>query len=100
MIQLRALAEGVEIAVRAQPGARRNAVVGEQNGCLKVAVNAPPEKGRANEAIVEVLAEALGIKRKQIELTSGATSREKKFLLQGTTLDDITTKIVWLLSKE
>ena len=47
-------AEGATLAVRAQPGARKNAVLGEQAGALKVAVTAPPEDGRANAALVPV----------------------------------------------
>jgi uncharacterized protein (TIGR00251 family) len=77
-------AEGCVIAVRAQPGARRNAVVGEQNGTLKVSVTAPPDKGRANKAIEEVLAEAIGLKKSQVELISGPTSRDKRFLIRAT----------------
>jgi len=62
-------------------------------GTLKVAVTAPPDKGRANEAIVEVLAEALGLKRSQIELVSGPTSRQKKFLLRGVSAAVIADRI-------
>jgi uncharacterized protein (TIGR00251 family) len=83
MIAITEHAEGCVLPVRAQPGARRNGVQGEQNGALKVAVTAPPEDGRANAALVEVLREALGVKRSQIELVSGQTSREKKFLVRG-----------------
>ncbi len=98
MIQLREVPEGVEIAVRAQPGAKRNAVVGEQNACLKVAVSAPPDKGRANEALIEVLADAFGIKRRQIELVSGMTSREKKFLLREVTSSAVATRVAEILA--
>jgi uncharacterized protein (TIGR00251 family) len=76
-------AEGVILPVRAQPGARKNGVLGEQAGSLKVAVTAPPEHGRANKALTETLHEALGVKRSQVELLSGATSREKRFLIRG-----------------
>ena len=88
MIELTAHAEGCVIAVRAQPGARRNGVVGEQNGALKVAVTAPPDKGRANKAIEEVLAEAFGLKKSQVELVSGPTSRDKRFLLRGVSVEE------------
>jgi uncharacterized protein (TIGR00251 family) len=86
-------AEGCVLAVRAQPGARRNAIVGAHAGMLKVAVTAPPDKGRANEAIVATLAQALGLKPAQIELLSGATSRQKKFLLRGVTADVIAERV-------
>ena len=83
MIQVSEHAEGCVIAVRAQPGARRDAVVGEHNGALKVAVGAPPDKGKANEAIAAVLCAALGLKKSQVALVAGPTSRDKKFLVRG-----------------
>ncbi len=93
MIQITSHAEGCVLSVRAQPGAKRNAVVGEQAGALKVAVTAPPDKGRANEAIVEVLAEAFAVKRSQIELIAGATSRQKKFLIRAVTPEELAAKL-------
>jgi uncharacterized protein (TIGR00251 family) len=78
MIVLTAHPEGTVVAVHAQPGARKNGVVGEHGGALKVAVSAPPERGRANDAIAKVLAEALGCRTSSITLISGASSREKK----------------------
>lgn len=93
MIQIAPHAEGCVLSVRAQPGARRNAVIGKQASALKVAVTAPPDKGRANEAIVEVLAEAFGLKRSQIELVAGPTSRQKKFLVRGISPADLTAKL-------
>lgn len=76
-------AEGCLLAVRAQPGARKNAVLGEHGGALKVAVTAPTEDGRANEALTDLLREWLGLKRSQVELASGQTNRNKQFLIRG-----------------
>lgn len=81
--------EGALLSVRAQPGAKRNAVLGEQAGALKVAVTAPPEDGRANAAITELLREWLGVKRSQVELAGGATGRNKTFLVRGLTPDEL-----------
>jgi uncharacterized protein (TIGR00251 family) len=89
MIALSQHAQGVILPVRAQPGARREAIVGEQAGALKVAVTAPPDRGRANEAIIEVLADSLGVAKSKITLLSGATSRQKKFLLEGLTVTEV-----------
>ena len=86
-------ADGATLAVRARPGARKNAVLGEQAGALKVAVTAPPEDGRANAALVEVLKDWLGVKRSQVELISGPTHRDKVFLIRGMTADALTAKI-------
>ncbi len=85
MIAVQAHAEGATLALRAQPGAKKNSVLGEQAGALKVAVTAPPEDGRANAALIEVLKEWLGVRRSQIELLSGATNRNKVFLIRGMT---------------
>ena len=85
MIDLADHAEGVLLPVWAKPGAKKNGVQGERDGALVVAVNAPPEDGRANAALVEVLHEVLGLKRSQIELVSGHKGRDKRFLLHGVT---------------
>lgn len=72
------------IAVRVQPGARRNAMVERlANGEWKLAVSAPPEGGRANEAVVELLAEMLGVKRRQVSVARGASSRSKTVEVTG-----------------
>src|SRR5947208_9041479 len=93
MIALIEHPEGCVLPVRAQPGARKAGVKGEQAGMLKLAVTAPPEDGRANEALVELLREVLGVKRSQVELLSGATSREKKFLIRGLTRDELAARL-------
>jgi len=69
------------VSVRAQPGARRSALVGVWNGRLKVALRAPAEDGRANEELIEVLAQALGLKRQQLLLLRGAKGRLKEISL-------------------
>lgn len=89
MVNLTPHAEGTLVAVRAQPGARKNAVGGEHAGALKVAVTAPPEDGRANAAIVELLREWLGLRRSEVELASGATSLNKQVLVRGRAPADV-----------
>lgn len=85
--------EGAILSVRAQPGAKRNAVLGEQAGALKVAVTAPPEDGRANAAITELLRDWLGLKRSQVELAGGPTNRNKTFLIRGVTPGELAALI-------
>jgi uncharacterized protein (TIGR00251 family) len=99
MIAITEHAEGCILPVRAQPGARRTGVQGEQAGSLKVAVAAPPKDGRANKALVEALCEALGVKRSQVELVSGPTSREKRFLIRGMTRAELEKRIATLLAR-
>ena len=99
MIAITEHAEGLVLPVRAQPGARRNDVQGEQAGALKVAVTAPPQDGRANEALAEVLRETLGLKRSQLELVGGATSRDKCFLVRGLARAELERRLAALLGE-
>ena len=97
MIAVTEHAEGCVLPVRAQPGARRAGVQGERAGSLKIAVTAPPEDGRANQALVEVLRKALGVKRSQVELIGGQTSRDKRFLIRGLTRAELESRLAELL---
>jgi uncharacterized protein (TIGR00251 family) len=97
MIAVADHAEGCVLPVRAQPGARRAGVQGEQAGALKIAVTAPPQDGRANEALVEALRQALGLKRSQVELIGGQTSRDKRFLIRGLKRAELEKRLAALL---
>src|SRR5438045_1747206 len=99
MIQLSDHAEGVVLPVRAQPRARKPGIQGERGGALKVAVSAPPEDGRANEALIETLATMLGVRRSQVTLLSGQTSRDKKFLIHTLTRGQLEARLAALLSE-
>ncbi len=85
--------EGALLRVRVQPRARRNEVVGWQGPALRVRVTAPPADGRANQAVVELLAEALGLPRSSLRLVSGAASRDKLFRVAGYALDDLRARL-------
>ena len=85
MIDLSDHPEGVVLPVRAQPSAKRSGLCGEHNGALKVAVTQVAEKGKANQSLIETLANGLGLKRSQIELVSGQTQRDKRVLIRGIT---------------
>lgn len=93
MLELQSHPNGIILPVRAQPGARRNEVRGIQDGALKVCVTQAPEKGKANKAIAEVLAKWLGVRKSQIELVSGETASQKKFLVRNVTPADLSTRI-------
>ena len=75
--------EGIVLRIHVQPGAGRSAVVGRHGDALKVRVAAPPIEGRANEAAGALLAEVLGVPEPDVELTSGQSSRAKRFRLKG-----------------
>ncbi len=67
----------VLIRVKAVPGARSDQIVGPLGDRLKVRVSAPPEGGRANDAIRALLARALGLRPRDLAITAGASSAEK-----------------------
>ena len=87
---LRETAEGVTLAVRAQPGAKKTAITGVYGegkaAQLKIAVQAPPIEGRANEALIAFLANVFSLPRKSVVLVSGDLSRSKVFLLRDVSL--------------
>lgn len=86
---IRETRDGVTLSVRAQPGAKKTAITGIYGdgaaAQLKIAVQAPPVEGRANEALVAFLAKIFGIPSSGIVLRSGDTNRSKVFLLHGLT---------------
>ncbi|MBI1348443.1 DUF167 domain-containing protein [bacterium] len=90
-------ADGVILPVRAQPGSRKNAVTGVHDSRLKVAVTQVAEKGKANDAIAAVLAEALDLKPSQLQLVSGATNPLKKFLVTGMSHQELDERIMKLV---
>jgi uncharacterized protein len=75
--------DGTTLDVRATPGAQRTRILGVRDGALAVAINAPPEKGKANQALVRFLAKILGVSRTSLVLMSGETSRRKRITIQG-----------------
>ena len=89
MIPIRDTPAGACFAVRVQPRARKNAIVGEIGDALKIAVTAPPVEGRANEACIEFLAEFLKVPRSSVTIAAGETSRNKVIRLAGKTAADV-----------
>ena len=73
----------MKLAVKVVPGSSRDRVAGWLGDALKVCVTAPPERGRANEAVAELLAEALCVPRSAVRLLEGATSARKVFEVEG-----------------
>ena len=69
--------------VKVVPGARHDRVVGRYGNGIKVLVSAPPEGGKANAAVVRVLAEALGVKSDQIEMIAGHSQPRKVVRVAG-----------------
>src|SRR5438093_13499214 len=84
-IRMRETGEGVQLALKVVPGAKRARIVGELGDALKVAVSKPPADGAANRAVMELLAAALGVPAAQVEILRGHSSPRKEVLLRGIT---------------
>ena len=68
---------GTRLKLRVRAGAARDAVLGRHGDAIKLGVTAPPERGRANRAVVALLGEALGVPPSSLEIVSGAGSPDK-----------------------
>lgn len=93
MIKFDEHADGIVLPVKAQPGARRNGLVGVHAGALKVQVTQAPEKGKATDAVLATIAAALHLKRSQVSLLSGATSPQKRVLVTGLSSAELTERL-------
>lgn len=93
MLGLRDIAGGCELAVRAQPGARRTGIVGWVEGRLKLAVQAPALEGRANRAVVELIAETLDVAPSAIRVVRGESAREKTLHVAGLSAAQIAARL-------
>ena len=78
----------LRISVQVQPNASRNEIVSFTEGLLKVKLTAPPVDGKANAALIAVLAEKLGVRKSQVRILSGLTSRKKVVAVEGLSAED------------
>jgi uncharacterized protein YggU (UPF0235/DUF167 family) len=92
-IQIYTHEEGVVLPVRAHAGARRCELRVTEDGWLRVSVTQVPEKGKANKAIVELLARELGLKKSQLELLVGQTAAQKRFLVRGLSQQELARRL-------
>ncbi|HEY0263042.1 MAG TPA: DUF167 domain-containing protein [Granulicella sp.] len=76
-------ADGCVLRVKVHPGAKRSAVTAVLGESLKIALSAPPVDGKANDALIAFVAEALGLPKARVMLTSGMTSRSKTLRITG-----------------
>ncbi len=75
--------------VRVQPKASSDQVAGYREGVLQLRVTAPPDKGRANAAVVSLLAEALGVPKSRVRIIRGQTSRDKVVTVESLTPGEV-----------
>ena len=92
-MMVRETAEGVTLAIRVQPGAKKTAISGiygeGQTAQLKIAVHAPPVEGKANAALVEFLAGTVELTKSAVEIVSGEMGRSKLVLLRRVTAEQV-----------
>lgn len=88
----------VVVRLHVQPGAGRTAVVGRHGDAVKVRVAAQPERGRANDACVALVATTFGVPPGQVELVSGPSSRVKRVRLVGVDADEVRRLLASLLA--
>lgn len=83
----------MKLSVKIVPGASRTEVAGWLDETLKIRVSAPPEKGKANQAVIALLADALGIAVSRIHITGGATNQRKTLEIDDITLQQLRKKL-------
>jgi uncharacterized protein len=81
--------EGVIVNIRVTPRASRNAIQGLFQDALKIRLQAPPVEGKANEALVRFLADALDVPQRAVAILSGDTGRNKRVLIRGVTVAQV-----------
>lgn len=84
---------GALLAIKAVPGAKRDQIAGTLGARLKVKVSAPPEGGKANEAICALLASALGVKARDVAVVAGATNPEKTVEVQRLRASEVVRRL-------
>jgi len=93
MIPLKQTSDGVTFSVKVQPRARKNAITGTVGDALKLALTAPPVEGKANQAVIEFLADFFDIPRSSVTIASGATSRLKVIRISGANLQRLQQRL-------
>jgi len=89
--------DGVKIPLKVSAGASKTKIIGLYGSALKVAVNAPHEQGKANQALIRLMEKSLGVSKKQIKIITGQTSKIKIVEIIGIDLSDCISKINKLL---
>ena len=93
MIPIRDTASGASFVVKVHPRARKNAITGIVGDALKLSLTAPPIEGRANQALVEFLAELLKVPRSSVKIAAGQNSRRKVVSLAGLSADEVSRRL-------
>ncbi|HEY8515727.1 MAG TPA: DUF167 domain-containing protein [Candidatus Binatia bacterium] len=92
-LDARQVGDGVRIKLRVVPGAKRDAILGLHGDALRISVRAAPEKGRANEAVERLLAQALDVQPSSVELVRGTSGRDKIVHVRGIDLATVRQRL-------
>jgi uncharacterized protein (TIGR00251 family) len=93
MIFLKESKKGLTFDIQVIPHASRSELVRVQDGVFKIKVTSPPMEGAANDACIKLLAKELGLKKSQMEISSGAKSRKKTVMIKDISKEELQTKI-------
>lgn len=93
MLEIREIESGITIRIRVKTRAKENALVGVRGDSLLVSVTAVPEKGRANKAIIDLVAKHLKIPKRDVEILSGQTNARKVILIRQLDQKDLMGKL-------
>jgi uncharacterized protein len=93
LLAIRSDNDAAYLRVVARPGASKSLIHGVHGDALKVAIHAAPEKGKANKELIAFLAKTLGLKRAQVTLSAGQTSRTKTLRFEGLTANDLEARL-------
>ncbi len=86
---LTAVAGGVQFEIKVVPGASRTKIAGVLGSALKLAIAAPPEGGKANSAVGQLLADVLGVKRSAVQIVRGTTQPHKRVAVLGVSVEHV-----------
>jgi hypothetical protein len=100
MSPFRSSTQGVTFTVKVTPRAARTQIEGWRENLLKVRLHAPPVDGKANTALIALLAETLKIPKGNIEIIGGETSRQKVICVKGLSTQDIQHRLELVISNE
>jgi len=92
-LELTAVEGGCRLPVRVKPAAKQDTLIGPYGGKLKMTVVAPPEKGKANDAVARVLAGALNLGTSRVRVISGFTSQDKVVMIDGCGPDEVRRRL-------
>jgi len=95
-VSVRETGAGAVFRVRVVPRASRSGIAGVQDDALKLRIMAPPVEGKANDECIRLLAELLGVKRGQVTIIAGHTSRTKTVAVEGVKADQVASLLAAL----